>query len=138
MDFAHLHVASAYSLRHGASMSADLVARGIQFRLQRGGHRALDARGPRAATGSGGCGQRLLQFGEAALPIKLACLRHYSLGEEGLKRFPVWSGPHGAHVLVQLLTSLCALSEHLFTANFTATQLHLCAPEKVIEVVVCG
>ena len=30
MDFAHLHVASAYSLRHGASMPADLVARAVE------------------------------------------------------------------------------------------------------------
>ena len=30
MDFAHLHVASAYSMRHGASMPADLVARAVE------------------------------------------------------------------------------------------------------------
>ena len=30
MDFAHLHVASAYSLRHGATMPADLVARAAE------------------------------------------------------------------------------------------------------------
>ncbi|MEY4171045.1 MAG: hypothetical protein RLZ94_2118, partial [Actinomycetota bacterium] len=30
MDFAHLHVASAYSMRHGASMPADLVARAAE------------------------------------------------------------------------------------------------------------
>ena len=30
MDFAHLHVASAYSLRHGASMPAQLVARAVE------------------------------------------------------------------------------------------------------------
>ena len=30
MDFAHLHVASAYSLRHGATMPADLVARATE------------------------------------------------------------------------------------------------------------
>jgi len=30
VDFAHLHVASAYSMRHGASMPADLVARAAE------------------------------------------------------------------------------------------------------------
>ena len=30
MDFAHLHVASAYSMRHGASMPSDLVARAAE------------------------------------------------------------------------------------------------------------
>ncbi len=30
MDFAHLHVASAYSMRHGASMPAELVARAAE------------------------------------------------------------------------------------------------------------
>jgi error-prone DNA polymerase len=30
VDFAHLHVASAYSMRHGASMPADLVARAVE------------------------------------------------------------------------------------------------------------